>query len=152
MEINWGTTILSFILTAVAYLAFPIIKLVINQGKFERKRAHKIALWNSIVLGLFFCILTIDQGGVWNAAPAFLYYAINCAILTDKSLKDATPETTNQSITDEANPSITTGETVAENQPDAPRFCRKCGNKLIDGALFCNMCGTKIITDQQGEE
>ena len=23
-------------------------------------------------------------------------------------------------------------------------FCRKCGNKLIDGSVFCNKCGTKI--------
>lgn len=148
MDISWGGLILSLILTAVAYLAFPIIKLVINQGKFEKKRAHKIALWNSIVLGAFFCILTIDQGGVWNAAPAFLYYAINCAILTDKNLKDETSETSDQPIIDETNISVATSETATET----PRFCRKCGNKLIDGALFCNMCGTKIITDKQGEE
>lgn len=148
MDINWGGLILSLILTAVAYLVFPIIKLIINQGKFERKRASKIALWNSVVLGAFFCILTIDQGGVWNAAPAFLYYAINCAILTDKNIKEPTSTSVDQPPVDTTSLSVATSETVVETSTETPRFCRKCGNELIDGALFCNICGTKINTDK----
>jgi hypothetical protein len=32
------------------------------------------------------------------------------------------------------------------------RFCRKCGNKLLNNALFCTECGTKIIVARsQGE-
>ena len=56
---DWGSLFLSFILTIIAYLAFPIIKLLMNQGKFEKKRAKRIALWNSIVVGAIFCIITI---------------------------------------------------------------------------------------------
>ena len=85
---DWGSLFLSFILTIIAYLAFPIIKLLMNQGKFEKKRAKRIALWNSIVVGAIFCIITIatsDVGNTWNAAPAVLYYFINCAILTEKN-------------------------------------------------------------------
>ena len=26
-------------------------------------------------------------------------------------------------------------------------FCRKCGNKLLDGAKFCNKCGTEVIVE-----
>lgn len=26
-----------------------------------------------------------------------------------------------------------------------PRFCRKCGEKLIDGSKFCRKCGTAVI-------
>ena len=29
------------------------------------------------------------------------------------------------------------------------RFCRKCGNKLIDGARFCNKCGTEVINEEE---
>lgn len=86
--------ILSLLLTAVAYMAFPLIKLFINAGRFARKRAHKIALWNSIVLGAVFCITTIavsEGGTVWNGAPAFLYYWINRSILTDKNATEKTP-------------------------------------------------------------
>lgn len=79
--------ILGLLMTAVVYIAFPLIKLGINGGRFPKENAHRIALWNSIVLGLFFCILTIEfsEGNVtWNAAPAVLYYWINRAILTQK--------------------------------------------------------------------
>ena len=82
--------LLRILLTAVAYMVFPIIRLIINDGKFERKRARKIALWNSIVLGLIFCILTIaisESGTVWSAGPAVLYYWINRALLSKKSAK-----------------------------------------------------------------
>ena len=39
---------------------------------------------------------------------------------------------------------------VIEHQelPSTPpqiKFCRKCGNKLIEGSEFCSNCGTKVI-------
>lgn len=78
-------------LTAIAYMAFPLLRLWINHGKFEKNRAKKIALGNSIVLGIIFCVLTVssDAGSTWNAGPAVLYYFINCAILTDKRSKNS---------------------------------------------------------------
>ena len=88
---DWPSIILSLILTAVAYMTFPLIKLLANGGRFSKNRAHKIALWNSIVLGAVFCIVTIavsEDGTIWNGAPAVLYYWINRSILTDKNAKD----------------------------------------------------------------
>lgn len=85
--------LLSLVLTAVVYMAFPLIRLAINHGKFEKKRAKKIALWNSIVVGAFFCIVTIgtsDGGTTWNATPAVMYYFINRALLTDKYAPEST--------------------------------------------------------------
>jgi len=72
---DWPSIILSLVLTAVAYIVFPLIRLLINGGRFAKNRAHKIALWNSIVLGAFFCITTIavsEDGTIWNGAPAVL--------------------------------------------------------------------------------
>ena len=82
-----GNLIFSIVLTAIVYMAFPLIMLAINHGKFEKKRANRIALWNSVVLGVFFCILTIamDSMSTWNAAPAIFYWWINGLILTDKN-------------------------------------------------------------------
>lgn len=91
---DWPSIILSLVLTAVAYMVFPLIRLLINGGRFAKNRAHKIALWNSIVLGAFFCITTIavsEDGTIWNGAPAVLYYWINRAILTDKDAEDEVP-------------------------------------------------------------
>lgn len=83
--------VLSLLLTAIAYMAFPLIKLLTHGGRFPKNRAHKIALWNSIVLGAIFCIATIavsEDGTIWNGAPAVLYYWINRSILTDKNTQD----------------------------------------------------------------
>lgn len=42
--------------------------------------------------------------------------------------------TNSESIT--GNTSISISKTI--------KFCRKCGNKLVEGSIFCNKCGTKI--------
>ena len=169
---------LSLILTIIAYMAFPLIRLWMNHGKFEKKRAKKIALWNSIVVGAFFCILTVvgDSGSTWNAAPAFLYYWINCAVLTDKNATAKPKEKVNAENTS-SNRAVTRPPQIsnidetpktygtyningndialkqepAEGQPKI-QFCRKCGNKLANDSIFCNKCGIKVITDEkQGE-
>lgn len=80
-----------FILQTFIYMAFPFIILMLNLGRnecrFERKKAKKIALWNSIIVGAFFFILTTMSKGTktWNPFPAMMYYWINSAILTDKT-------------------------------------------------------------------
>ena len=28
---------------------------------------------------------------------------------------------------------------------NTPKFCRNCGNKLVEGAKFCNKCGTEVL-------
>ena len=178
MDELFASLFLSLILTIVAYMAFPLIRLLINHGRFEKKRAKKIALWNSIVVGAFFCILTVsgDSGSTWNAAPAFLYYWINCAILTNKNApsepkQKANTENTssNQVVTRPPQLSnigetpktygtynvsgsdiVLTPEPIAE-QPKI-QFCRKCGNKLAEDSNFCNKCGTRVITDDKRGE
>lgn len=81
-------TIASLILTAFAYLAFPLFKLLINGRRFSKDRAKKIALWNSIVVGAFFCIITtsLESVSAWSASPALLYYWVNSVILTNKNV------------------------------------------------------------------
>jgi hypothetical protein len=80
-----ATIFLSFILTIFVYLLVPILSLGINGGKkFDEKKAKKIALWNSIIVGFIFCVLTINSGSAWSAAPALFYYFINKKLLTEK--------------------------------------------------------------------
>ena len=96
-----SSLLINLLLTAVIYTAFPLISLVANHGKLEKQRAKKIALWNSIVLGAFFCTLTSLAGDdvSWNAAPAFVYYWINCSILTNK--KGGSPPQKDSSVSPE---------------------------------------------------
>lgn len=79
---------LDIIITAAAYMIIPLAYLAVNKGRFDEKRAQKIALWNSIIIGAAFMLLTIemfDGNVVWKAGPAVLYYWINRAILTNKN-------------------------------------------------------------------
>jgi hypothetical protein len=83
--------LLGLFLTALTYMAFPFIYMMINigknEGRFEKKRAKKIALWNSIIVGAIFFVLNVisENNSTWSPLPAMLYYWINCAILTDKT-------------------------------------------------------------------
>ena len=122
------------------------------------------------MLGAFFCILTVsgDSGSTWNAAPAFLFYWINCAALTDKNATSKPKQkantensSSNQEVIrppqisniDETSKTYGTynisGNDIAlkpesvEEQPKI-QFCRKCGNKLADDSVFCNKCGTNL--------
>ena len=165
--------LVSLVLTAIIYMAFPLIRLAMNHGRFERKRARRIALWNSIILGAFFCIANaaLSDGTAWSATPALLYYWINCALLTNKNdetdlssdveqpteaeknatcgdssmredeLHNATPVVQKETL----NQSSLNGSQCRKEKPIL--FCRKCGNRLVEGYVFCNKCGTKISTD-----
>ena len=119
--------IVAVILTTVVYMFFPIVKIITNHGKlFERKRAKKIALWNSIVVGAIFCIVTSAFIGPWSAAPAFFYYWINSAILTERSNKTA----------DDGEPD--------KNPTQQPYRCAGCGRMgPYDGD--CPDCGSGEI-------
>ena len=73
--------------TAFAYMAFPVTLILIKRKRFDVKTAKTIALFNSIILGLIFIIVTAEQsnGSVqWNSFPAVLYYWINQLVLTKK--------------------------------------------------------------------
>ena len=125
-------------------MAFPLLRLVLNRGKFEEKKAKKIALWNSIVLGSLFCILTsavTDSSSAWNAAPAVLYYWINCALLTSKAEKQKNQSTENTSPV-----SHTAAPHDLGIDPQIV-YCRKCGSKLSSDSNFCSKCGGKICAE-----
>lgn len=184
--------LVSIVLTAIVYMTFPLIRIAINHGRFEKKQAKRIALWNSIVVGVFFCITTIafsDGSTTWNAAPALLYYWINCAVLTDKYAVESSQSVVDQSAapaqesestahlpkvshspsSDDKFPKsynttnsdlqiatpVISQESLSQSSSNSAQslqakpilFCRKCGNRLVEGYVFCNKCGTKIPTD-----
>ena len=154
-------TLVLLLLTAMVYMAFPLIKFAIKGAKFEKSVSHKIALWNSIIVGLFFCILSAvtESISTWNAAPAVFYYWINRAIITDKT-SNITDITENKAVES----TVVQVEQYSFNDTDSVdllnqcnnyskneisrysiNFCRKCGNKIIiSGSRFCSKCGEKL--------
>ena len=85
--------ILDIIITFVAHMIIPFLLLYID-GKTSKKQATKIALINSSVCLVLFCILRACMSDgkdiLGNGfAPATLYFFIVRAMLTDKNIKDS---------------------------------------------------------------
>ena len=85
--------VLDLIITFVAHIIVPFLLLYID-GKTSKKQATKIALINSSVCLVLFCILRACMSGgkdiLGNGfAPATLYFFIVRAMLTDKNIKDS---------------------------------------------------------------
>ncbi len=134
------------IITAISYLAVPLIMLASNGGKFPKKKANKIAIWNSVIVGLLFLILAIatEATSNWTPLPAILYYGINFAILVEKTSKE-------NNLTKEDN--VSYNKNISNDVPvvksnveikSSINFCRKCGNRVTNDSVFCNKCGSKI--------
>ena len=173
MDDLFANLLVSLLLTAVVYMAFPLIRLAINHGKFEKKRAKKIALWNSIVVGAFFCIVTIgtsDGGTTWNAAPAVMYYFINRALLTDKYAPESKAPAAKPVAPAANKPAVSTPvSTVAHSlssandkpitpsrndisgsefrviKPEAVQVANSTPAPAERPILFCRKCGNKLM-------
>lgn len=156
-DFNYGILILDLILTIVFYLGYPFFRVVITKKKYTEKECKKMALWNSIIVGAFFMILTIsqNQNATWNAGPAFLYYWINSSLWIDKNSKEkkktkkdfATKPSKNEKMT-ETFKCDNCGATVKENDKN----CKNC-NAVFDETIENNQqenlfkfdnCGTFV--------
>lgn len=166
---DFSSIILGLILTAVVYMAFPLLRLLINRGRFHKKKARRIALWNSIVLGVFFFCLTIavsGNGTMWNAGPAFLYYAINSAILTDKNAEETQKKSVTQTSTKQSVNVPMPKKTSEISRPpqisdlnETPKYYGNYSTPLNDLALehpqeslrvsYCRKCGEQLINESQ---
>ena len=86
-------------------------------GKVNKNKAVKLALWNSIVGCVLFCIARaiLSNGEVFftSSAPAVLYYFINRWILTNKESQDFTKKETD--IISEQNDNKDNNVTINDN-------------------------------------
>ena len=79
--------VISLVLTIFVYLAYPIFYRVAN-GRVDSKSARKIALINSVCCAIIFLVINIAMNidaEYISFAPAFFYYFIAKAIITDKN-------------------------------------------------------------------
>ena len=80
--------VLEFIITAVVYLAFPVVYMR-NYGKLPKSKARRFAIINSVVCAVIveavqLTIFWNDPNYVPNFLPAVFYYFIANAILKEK--------------------------------------------------------------------
>lgn len=116
LDLGYGNIIFSLILTIVVYMIYPFIRTKFMNVEYNENTCKKMALWNSIVVGGIFLILTtaLQENATWSAGPAFLYYWINRTlwIKKDKSI--------NYTI------------------------CKNCGCKVLNKFKNCPKCGKKV--------
>ena len=74
--------ILSLVATIFLYLLVPIIIRFKHKKALEKKKATKIALINSIIVGLMCLIISAIQGNTWTPITATLYFFVNRYLLT----------------------------------------------------------------------
>ena len=90
---SWVAFIIDLSLTVFMYLFFPLCYEFLY-GRVANRKAKKIALWNSIVCCIIFCIMRGFSSG-WNmflgpngCIPAVFWYFIVKFILVDKKIPD----------------------------------------------------------------
>lgn len=80
----------------------------------------------------------------WQCSCGKIHYGHEEACICGKSRIDILPDKETAKIISEERTSTTEAD---EPTPDIISFCRKCGNKLLNGAVFCYQCGTQITKE-----
>lgn len=127
---------ISLIITVFVYLIFPICYKYTN-GSVSPKVGRRIALWNSIICAIIFCLIRGIISGwqtvVTSFAPAVLYYFIVKLILIDKAIPDPIEkkETNSESF-----------ENRDEIEQEDYVLCKECGTQVFKDEEKCSNCAT----------
>ena len=122
--------VVSFIGTVFVYMLCPFI-IILTRKKFSKKALRRIVIINGIVGSIVFTVFNFIVGEEQGAKlhVTMLWSSIAYAILLKTSLKPETVQTPSDNV--------------------EIQFCRKCGNRLLEGAKFCNKCGTEVINEEE---
>ena len=136
------TLIIGLALTFLCYEAYPFVRVVLMKKKYNEEEAKKMALWNSVVVGFIFLVLTVstNENATWSAGPAFLYYWINRNLWVNKKGK--------------SNPKKEKLEDKVEQieEPEEEMFeCDNCGALVKDSDVECPNCGASFTEDEEEE-
>ncbi len=159
----------SLIITVLAYGAFPFIFAKTRKATITEKKYKRLCYGINAAVMFVFLVL---NGGVSNGAPYLLWTWIfsryGIKILSargiildgeylpddphrlteckscgyrDKNFFNACPKCGQY-----AKQYVYLNEEIP-TETDKVRFCRKCGEKLIDSSKFCRKCGTEIVEE-----
>lgn len=133
--------LLSLVITVVAYGAFPFIFAKVRSTPITKKKYRRLCYGINVAVMFLFIVI---NGEASSGGPYLLWTWIfsswgsrileDKGLLTDGSYLSKTPTHTPE----KASPSLNT---------DQIRFCRKCGEKLIDNSKFCRKCGTAVVKE-----
>ena len=83
------TVVLFAVPCSFLYMTLPLFRRVINRKPFSKRRARKIALWNSVLIALYLLFFSVTQyynyfplsDGIIIAGYAIPFYFLNIRLL-----------------------------------------------------------------------
>lgn len=133
-------------ITLLAYGAFPIIFAKTRKKTITKKKYNLLCYGiNFFVMFLFIAFNGGSSGGpyiLWTG----IFSSIGFNTLKKRGVLDGFQPIKAEKIFQDQK-SFSNAEKQCPNETEEIRFCRKCGNKLLDGAKFCNKCGTAAIKE-----
>lgn len=126
---------LALFLSAFAYLIVPVCYRL-KTGGINSKKAKKLALINSLIVGVIFLIITatLFEDVTWSILPAVTYYYISKAILISKEEKKKEKV---KELEKKYGITLTEGkeEEVQENQTVTVNMKRKTNDKIENQSI-----------------
>lgn len=153
-----SSLLLSVLLTVGIY-SLPIIiyRYGILQHPVEKGKAKKITIIYGVIAFLVMTVIAVAVNGNGAAGGAiFLWSWVNYKILTgEKKQKEEAPSTKYQSSGYQGMPTSGASDQNAQNasaansesaetSPRTIRYCKRCGQLLLEDGLFCRNCGARI--------
>lgn len=149
-ELNPTNIVIDLLLTIVAYMIYPFFRIIIMKHKYTEKEVKKMILWNSIIVGGIFLILTSvantmsGSSTLWSAGPAFLYYCINSAIWVPKFKEKKISKNNNTNLQDSDNNLAEKGKKKFK--------CSKCGEIFDEDFEVCPNCKFDFSNNDKNDE
>ena len=171
-DFDIGSLIISIILTAICYMAYPFFSTKILQKEYDEKACQKMALWNSVIVGgIFFVLTTVYTDNMWNSITAFFYYYINKSSWISKDgVKNKS--TANKNKHQKDNNVVETKKNIGEEYDDedymeieskhddrnknlkenSKLYCSNCGAEIQDSDKYCPECGESFDEDESNNK
>lgn len=158
--------LLSLVITILAYGAFPFIFAKTRKTPITKKKYRKLCY--GINVAVMFIFMIIGSAGVSYFLWTWVFSNYGAKILSTRGIMtdgDYLPEDPNRVTECKScgyrdknffNACPKCGKYAKQyvylnDEPtvdtDKIRFCRKCGEKLIDSSRFCRKCGTEIVEE-----
>ena len=132
--------IISLLITMTAYAIFPLIFASVRRKAVTRKKYNLLCFGINLLVMFFFIALNGKSSG----SPYILWTCVFSSIGLTILKKRGVLKVTRKKSEGEGFPGT---ETESHSDECKIKFCRKCGNELLEDSRFCDRCGTEIIKE-----
>lgn len=147
--------LIGLLLTIFFYEVYPFVRVIIMKKNYDEKQVKKMSLWNSIIVGLLFAIVSfiIDENAPMNLAPAVLYYFVNKLVWVNKGNKDVLEKPKkkeNKQIEEDVDEDVSSAIIKDNKKQEKTKkenftfICSECGAIVKYSDKKCPKCGERF--------